>query len=184
MTKSVKLLCNTWLCLSVLLFNACSPQKVKPTPIVSNNTNIDSTIFQGTSDSIDIGMFPAAKNGYKKIVIQVPENKNEKDLKVEIICGRILDVDLCNYHYLVGKFTEKTLKGWGYTYFEVESDGGYISTKMACPDLKTKKEFVCIEPILTRYNSKLPIVMYVPEILTVKFRIWKAGEEFENAESK
>ncbi len=175
----------TGVLLLALLTMACGQQKSKPTITNTSQDQIpDNLISTDSLKPIDTNMFPAAKNGYKKIVIQVPENKNEKDLKVEIICGRILDVDLCNYHYLVGKSTEKNLKGWGYTYFEVESDGGYISTKMACPDLKTKKEFVCIEPILTRYNSKLPIVMYVPEILTVKFRIWKAGEEFENAESK
>lgn len=183
MTKSAKLLCNSWLCLSVLLFTACSPQKVKPTPIVNNNSNADSTSLQGTSDSIDIGMFPAAKKGYKRIVIQVPEAANENDMKVGISCGLIVDVDLCNQFYLIGKTSEKNLQGWGVTYYEVESDGGYISTKMACQELGTKKQFISLEPIFTRYNSKFPVVLYVPEILSVKYRIWKAGDVFENAES-
>jgi ecotin len=33
------------------------------------------------------------------------------------------------------------------------------------------------EPYLIRYNSKLPVVVYVPKGVTVKYRIWKAAEE-------
>lgn len=33
------------------------------------------------------------------------------------------------------------------------------------------------DPYLVRYNSKLPIVVYVPEGVEVRYRIWTAGEE-------
>jgi ecotin len=33
------------------------------------------------------------------------------------------------------------------------------------------------EPYFIRYNSRLPIVVYVPEGVEVRYRIWKAGAE-------
>ena len=33
------------------------------------------------------------------------------------------------------------------------------------------------EPFLLRYNSRLPIVVYVPEGVEVRYRIWSAGAE-------
>jgi ecotin len=33
------------------------------------------------------------------------------------------------------------------------------------------------EPYVIRYNSRLPIVVYVPEGVEVRYRIWSAGAE-------
>jgi len=33
------------------------------------------------------------------------------------------------------------------------------------------------EPYFIRYNSRLPIVVYVPEGVEVRYRIWEAGAE-------
>ena len=33
------------------------------------------------------------------------------------------------------------------------------------------------EPYLIRFNSRLPIVVYVPEGVEVRYRIWNAGGE-------
>jgi ecotin len=33
------------------------------------------------------------------------------------------------------------------------------------------------EPFLIRYNSRLPVVVYVPEGVEVRYRIWTAGPE-------
>ncbi|HWD31650.1 MAG TPA: ecotin family protein, partial [Pseudomonas sp.] len=34
---------------------------------------------------------------------------------------------------------------------------------------------------LLRYNSKLPVVVYVPQGVEVRFRIWSASDEVKNA---
>jgi len=31
--------------------------------------------------------------------------------------------------------------------------------------------------LIIRYNSRLPIVVYVPENARVRYRIWRAGEQ-------
>jgi len=47
------------------------------------------------------------------------------------------------------------------------------------PDAPKVKRFVTLggEPLLIRYNSRLPIVVYVPEGVEVRYRVWSAGPE-------
>ncbi|MNY77756.1 Ecotin precursor [compost metagenome] len=50
---------------------------------------------------------------------------------------------------------------------------------MACPDSSRKQAFVPVggEPMLVRYNSKLPLVIYAPADVEVRYRIWSATED-------
>lgn len=57
-----------------------------------------------------------------------------------------------------------------------------MSTMMAAPEGSEKvKKFVSGTPLLIRYNSRLPIVVYAPEGYEIKYRIWTAGDA-ENAD--
>ena len=38
------------------------------------------------------------------------------------------------------------------------------------------------DPYLIRYNSRMPIVVYVPEGVEVRYRIWTAGGELKTIE--
>jgi ecotin len=38
------------------------------------------------------------------------------------------------------------------------------------------------EPMLVRYNSRLPLVVYVPECVEVKYRLWSASPETKSLE--
>ena len=61
---------------------------------------------------------------------------------------------------------------------------GPVSTMMACPDGKKERKFVLAglgDDAMLRYNSKLPIVVYTPDNVEVKYRIWKADETIGNA---
>lgn len=50
-----------------------------------------------------------------------------------------------------------------------------MSTLMACLDDTKHEAFVSMQDApLIRYNSKLPVVIYAPEDVTVKYRIWQA----------
>jgi hypothetical protein len=82
-----------------------------------------------------------------------------------------------------GQLSELNLDGWGYTYFKVESDGAISSTKMACLDSKLERKFITLTPQLVRYNSKLPIVVYVPENFSVKYKIFKASDALLDAKA-
>lgn len=123
----------------------------------------------------DHSMFPAASAGFTKQIITLPAAKNEDNLKVEIFVGKTIEVD-CNRYFLSGTIKEQNLEGWGYTFYKVESNGAIGGTKMMCPDEKKTMKFVNMQTLLIRYNSKLPVVVYVPDGMELKYRIWKAGK--------
>jgi len=134
-------------------------------------------------EKLQIDMFPKAKDGFRQVYIQLPVAKNENDLKVEFFVGaeKLLD---CNKHFLMGKVITQDLQGWGYNYYEVESNGETGGTLMGCPDQKKTKKFVSLQPEILRYNSKLPLVFYVPKDLEVRYRILRPDSAMKKAVQK
>lgn len=122
--------------------------------------------------------FPPATEGYSRHVIELPERSDEAAFKVELIAGKTMEID-CNHHSLGGVWQEKTVQGWGYSYYRLEQVGTGISTMMACPPGSNRQAFVPAggEPLLVRYNSKLPVVVYAPKDIEVRYRLWSATPE-------
>lgn len=118
--------------------------------------------------------FPAAPQGMVRHVIYVDSKSDEGIYKIEIIPGKVMNVDN-NLHRLMGEIEEKTVEGWGYTYYVFTSNGQTASTLMASTGPKTDK-FVSSQPLMLRYNSKMPVVVYAPEGFDIHYRIWKAGK--------
>lgn len=115
-------------------------------------------------------------------MIWLEKEQNEDNYKVEIIATK-KGIRDCNNVFFGAKLNEKTLMGWGYTYFKVESVSNGATTLMGCLD---NKKYQADLPInlsgdsIQRYNSKLPIVVYAPQGVDIKYRIWR-GKEVQNA---
>jgi ecotin len=133
----------------------------------------------------ELKAFPAAKEGMERSVIVLPhkERGEEDALKVELVPGKKMVTDGVNLMRLGTTIEPRPLKGWGYTFYEVTGRDLAMSTMMAAPPGTQKAErFVFGTPLLIRYNSRLPVVVYAPKGQEIRYRIWQAPEKWEDAE--
>lgn len=135
---------------------------------------IQSSTAQMVISKVDPKIFPEAKQGFKKMVIEVPYSDLDADKKIEFYIGKWMDVDGCNTFSLMGTYEQKELQGWGYNYWEFNTKGDVRSTMMACPDLPKRNLFVSAEGQFVDYNGRMPIIIYVPDGYDVQFKIFKA----------
>jgi ecotin len=128
--------------------------------------------------------FPPAEDGMVRYVIELPHKERGEDngFRVEIIVGKEMLTDGVNLARLGGSISAKPLKGWGFTYYEVGKFGPTATTLIGVPPGKPKvKKFVSMPSMTIPYNSRIPLVVYVPEGGEVRYRIWKASETTEKA---
>lgn len=139
-----------------------------------------SSTVTSSAEPENLKAFPAAGDGMVRYVIALPhkERNEETDFRVELVVGKVLKTDGVNQYRLGATIEAKPLEGWGFTYYEVSKIGPPASTRMAAPPGTAPVEkFVSGQPLLIGYNSRIPIVVYVPEGAEVRFRIWSAEGE-------
>ena len=113
-------------------------------------------------------------------VLHLPKQDDENSLKVELIVGKTVKTDGVNRHFFGGKLEVETIEGWGFDRYILRKLGPMGGTLMAPPPgAPMVDRFVTIggEPYLVRYNSRLPLVVYVPEGVEVRHRVWRADPE-------
>jgi ecotin len=129
--------------------------------------------------------FPPAEGGTVRYVLQLLKQADESAFRVELIVGKTVQVDEQNRYFFGGKIEEETIKGWGFTRYKVSRLGPMAGTRMAVdPNAPKVARFITLggDPYIIRYNSRLPIVVYVPEGVEVRYRIWSAGTEVKAIE--
>ena len=125
--------------------------------------------------------FPPAEAGMVRYVLELPQQVDESAFKVELAVGKTVQVDAHNRYFFGGQIVEETIDGWGFPRFVVSALGPMAGTLMALDPAAPKvARFITLggEPFLIRYNSRLPVVAYVPEGAEVRYRIWAAEPEF------
>jgi ecotin len=146
-------------------------------------------IAAGAVPRLDLRPYPAPPAGQNRWVIQLPGvlppnpdpalSPYPSDWRVELIVGREMEVD-CNRRFFTGRIASETIQGWGYKVYRVGNVGPVASTRMACPPGEPKQRvFVTMgaKPFVVPYNASLPIVVYAPQDLEVRWRLWKAARE-------
>lgn len=121
--------------------------------------------------------FPPAEPGESRHVIDLPPLDDESIAKVELLVGKTVKLDAQNRYFFGGKLEKETIKGWGFDRYVVRELGPMAGTLMAVdPSVPKVDRFVALggEPQLIRYNSRLPLVVYVPAGVEVRYRIWRA----------
>jgi len=124
--------------------------------------------------------FPPAEAGMVRHVLQLPPQDDESTSRVELIVGKTVELDERNSYFFGGRIEPQNIEGWGFTRYLVTDLGPMAGTLMAVdPNAPKVARFVALggEPYLVRYNSRLPVVVYVPEGAEVRYRVWTAGPE-------
>jgi ecotin len=124
--------------------------------------------------------FPLAGEGMVRFVLPLPMQDDESLFNLELIVGKTVRIDAQNNYFFAGKIEEDVVLGWGFNYYRVATLGPMTGTLMAADtDAPKVDRFVTLggNPYLIRYNSRLPVVIYVPEGVEVRYRLWSAGPE-------
>ena len=128
----------------------------------------------------DMQAFPPADEGMTRHVLRLPAEPDETLLKVELILGKAVLTDAANRYFFGGEIAAETIPGWGYTRYVLPRLGPMAGTLMAVDPAAPKAErFIALagEPYLVRYNSRLPVVVYAPTGVEVRWRVWRADAQ-------
>ena len=129
--------------------------------------------------------FPPPEAGMVRYVLELPKQEDESAFKVELAVGKTVQTDPQNRYFFGGEIVEETIEGWGFPRFVVSALGPMAGTLMAVDPATPKvARFITLggDPFLIRYNSRLPVVVYAPEGVEVRYRIWSAGPELKAME--
>lgn len=124
--------------------------------------------------------FPPAEEGMVRHVLHLAKQDDESACKVELIVGKMVPVDESNRYFFSGKIEEETISGWGFPRYNIRTLGSMAGTLLAIdPNTPKVNRFITLggEAYLIRYNSRLPIVVYAPEGVEVRYRLWRAEPE-------
>jgi len=138
----------------------------------------------GSNAGKELKAFPPAGEGMSRFVIMLPPRKEEELLKVQLLVGKTVKLDSRNSYFFGGKLETETIQGWGYDRYVLKALGPMAGTLMAVdPNVLKVDRFITLggEPEILRYNSRLPLVVYVPEGVEVRYRIWRGDNKLENA---
>ena len=122
--------------------------------------------------------FPQPESGQARNVILLPPRAEEQRLQVEVQVGKTLTID-CNHYAFGGELAEHHVPGWGYDFFVYGKEHPLVATEKACPPDSERRAFVQAVDAnrMLRYNSRIPIVIYTPADMEVRYFLWRTDAE-------
>jgi ecotin len=142
---------------------------------------------------LDLSAYPQPAPGERRWVIQLPGvlppshdpalSPDPREWRVQLIVGQMAEVD-CN----ATSFRAR-LRAWRpgadqREAYRVDAVGPLVSTRMACPaGTGRRRAFVTMagKPYVVPYNASVPIVVYAPAPLELRWRLWKAERDSREA---
>ncbi|MFC6633952.1 ecotin family protein [Microbulbifer taiwanensis] len=133
----------------------------------------------------ELDAFPTTVDGKQRQVIRLPKAVDESRFMVELVPGKTELVD-CNLRSYRAPIKRETLDGWGYPYFVLADPEPAATTLKACPSGSESRRFVRVrgEGLMLPYNSRLPLVVYLPADLQLKYRVWRADKTLSDARTE
>jgi ecotin len=124
----------------------------------------------------DLKAFPPAEEDMTRHVIRLPKQEDETAVKVELLIGKTIRTDAKNRYFFAGALETEKIPGWGFDRYILRKLGPMAGTLMAVdPGAPQVERFISLaEQRLISYNSRLPLVVYVPAGVEVRYRFWRA----------
>jgi ecotin len=129
----------------------------------------------GSSDNLQA--FPPATAGMLRHVIELSPQADESLLRVELMIGKTVKTDAANRYFFLGELVTEIIQGWGFERYVLRELGPMAGNLMAVdPNAPRVERFIQLggDAKLLRYNSRLPLVIYVPADVEVRHRLWRA----------
>lgn len=133
----------------------------------------------------DLQPFPVVVDGKERHVIHLPRAADESRFMVELVPGKTELVD-CNLRSYRASIQRRILDGWGYSYYVLGELEPGPSTRKACSPNSASRRFVPVlgEGLMLPYNSRVPLVVYLPPGLQLKYRVWRGDKILSDARAE
>ncbi|USD21622.1 ecotin family protein [Microbulbifer variabilis] len=129
--------------------------------------------------------FPAEVEGKRRHVIELPKVVDESRFMVELVPGKNALAD-CNLRSYSAPLQRQVLPGWGYPYYVLAELKPSKGTSKVCGSDSESRRFIRVRGngLILPYSSSQPLVVYLPEGVQLKYRVWRADKNLSDAHSK
>ncbi|WP_299584932.1 ecotin family protein [uncultured Microbulbifer sp.] len=129
--------------------------------------------------------FPAEVDGKRRHVIELPKVVDESRFMVELVPGKSSVAD-CNLRSFRAPLQRQVLPGWGYPYFVLADLKPTQGPRKVCAPGSESRRFIRVrgDGLILPYTSSQPLVVYLPEDVQLKYRVWRADKNLSDARSE
>ncbi|WP_444920621.1 ecotin family protein [Microbulbifer sp. CnH-101-G] len=129
--------------------------------------------------------FPSEVEGKYRHVIELPKVVDESRFMVELVPGKNALAD-CNLRSFNAPLQRQVLPGWGYPYYVLADLKPAQGTSKVCGPDSESRRFIRVrgKGLILPYTSSQPLVVYLPEGVQLKYRVWRADKNLSDAQSK